>query len=99
VFDVFAPSREDIEETHGRWVEREPGIWERADWDEGARTLTLSVRDDTSETTMALAWLSAIEWRRLLDVAGFDVEASYGWFDGRPYLGGEDTVWVARRRA
>ena len=25
---------EDIAETHGRWLEREPGIWERADWDE-----------------------------------------------------------------
>ena len=24
VFDVFAPSREDVEETHGRWIEREP---------------------------------------------------------------------------
>ena len=33
VFDVFTPSREDIEETHGRWLEREPGIFERADWD------------------------------------------------------------------
>jgi SAM-dependent methyltransferase len=33
VFDVFAPSPEDIEETHGRWIEREPGIDERADWD------------------------------------------------------------------
>ena len=30
VFDVFAPSREDIEETHDRWLEREPGIFERA---------------------------------------------------------------------
>jgi SAM-dependent methyltransferase len=27
-----------------------------------------------------------------------DVEACYGWFDRRPYSGGEDTVWVARRR-
>ena len=25
VFDVFAPSREDIDETHDRWLEREPG--------------------------------------------------------------------------
>ena len=33
VFDVFAPSQEDVEETHGRWIEREPGIDERADWD------------------------------------------------------------------
>src|SRR6476469_2487098 len=38
VFDVFTPSREDIEETNGRWLEREPEIFERADWDEGART-------------------------------------------------------------
>ena len=44
VFDVFAPSQEDIEETHDRWLEREPGIFERAVWDEGARTLSLSVR-------------------------------------------------------
>ena len=44
VFDVFAPSPDDVEATHGRWLEREPGIFERADWDEGERTLTLSVR-------------------------------------------------------
>src|SRR5437660_12497050 len=44
VFDVFTPSREDIEETHGRWIEREPGIDERADWDLAAQSLTLSVR-------------------------------------------------------
>ena len=39
IFDVFAPRRDDIEETHGRWIEREPGIFERADWDEETRTL------------------------------------------------------------
>ena len=57
VFDVFAPSREDIAETHGRWLEREPGIFERADWDEQARTLTLSVRsgDVARELRAALA--------------------------------------------
>lgn len=96
-FDVFTPGREDIEETHGRWIEREPGIFEKAEWDEGSRTLTLSVRGPEGETTMALAWLSAIEWRRLLDLGGFEVEGFYGWFDGRPYAGGEDMVWVARR--
>src|SRR5207244_2621545 len=26
VFDVFAPGRDDVEETQGRWLEREPGI-------------------------------------------------------------------------
>ena len=74
VFDVFSPSREDIEETDGRWLEREPGIFERADWDEGARTLTLSVRSDGSVTSFGLHWLSVAEWLRLLDDAGFAVE-------------------------
>ncbi len=97
VFDVFAPSREDIEETHGRWLEREPGIWERADWDEAARTLTLSVRDEGGGSTMQLAWLPVEDWRRLIASAGLDLVALYGWFDRRPYRGGEDTVWVARR--
>jgi hypothetical protein len=97
IFDVFAPSREDIEATHGRWIEREPGIWERADWDEAARTLTLSVRDEDGGSTMRLAWTTPQEWRRLLGRAGFEVAGLYGWFDRRPYRGGEDAVWVARR--
>jgi SAM-dependent methyltransferase len=98
VFDVFSPSREDIAETDGRWLEREPGIFERADWDEGSRTLTLSVRSDDAETSFDLHWLSATEWLRLLDAAGLDVEALYGWFDGRTYDGDEDMIFVARRR-
>jgi len=97
VFDVFTPSREDIEETHGRWLEREPGIFERADWDSRARTLTLSVRGESGATTFMLAWLSPDEWRGLLERAGFQVLGCFGWFDRRPYSGGEDTVWVARR--
>ena len=99
VFDVFSPSREDIQETHGRWLEREPGIWERADWDEGSRTLSLSVRSDGgAATTFGLHWLSATEWLRLLDQADLEVEALYGWFDERPYDGEEDMVFVTRRR-
>jgi ubiquinone/menaquinone biosynthesis C-methylase UbiE len=99
VFDVFAPSREDIQETHDRWLEREPGIFERAVWDEGSRTLLLSVRSGEDEATFELHWLSAPEWQRLLDRAGFDVEALYGWFDSRSYDGDEDMVFVCRRRA
>jgi SAM-dependent methyltransferase len=97
IFDVFAPGDDDIAETHGRWLEREPGIFERADWDKGSRTLRLSVRGPNIETTMALAWLSADEWRELLERAGFEVDALYGWFDRRPFRGGEDQVWIARR--
>jgi SAM-dependent methyltransferase len=99
IFDVFAPSREDIEETNGRWLEREPGIFERADWDEESRTLSLSVRSsDGAATTFGLHWLSASEWLRLLDLAELEVEALFGWFDGRPYDGEEDMVFTTRRR-
>jgi SAM-dependent methyltransferase len=96
-FDVFAPGAQDIADTHGRWLEREPGIFERADWDSRARTLTLSVRGDSGATTFTLAWLSPEEWRALLERAGFQVLGCFGWFDRRPYTTGEDTVWIARR--
>ena len=96
-FDVFAPSGQDIADTHGRWLEREPGIFERADWDTDERTLTLSVRGESGATSFVLAWLTNDEWRGLLERAGFQVIGCYGWFDKRPYTGGEDTVWIARR--
>jgi SAM-dependent methyltransferase len=98
VFDVFTPSREDIEETHGRWIEREPGIDERADWDLDACTLTLSVRGADGESTMTLWWVEPERWHSLLAEAGFDVLACYGWFDRRPYSGGEDSVWIGLRK-
>ena len=97
IFDVFAPSSEDIAETNGLWLEREAGIFERADWDEDTRTLRLSVRSDASAASMDLHWLSALEWRRLIDEAGFGVEALYGWFDRRPFKGGEDMIWACRK--
>ncbi len=97
VFDVFTPTHDDITETHGRWLEREPGIWERADWDTERRTLTLRVRADVGETEMVLSWAAPRHWRRLLEEAGFELEALYGWFDRRPYDGGEDTIFIAQK--
>jgi SAM-dependent methyltransferase len=97
VFDVFTPGADDIAQTHDRWLEREPRIFEHAVWDEVARTLTLTVRGPDGETTMALAWLSPDEWRMLLEESGFEVEDCYGWFDRTPFTGGDDTVWIARR--
>ena len=97
IFDVFAPGADDIAETHGRWLEREPGIWERAEWDERSRTLILRVRGTDNESEMSLAWLSLTEWRELLQEEGFVVEVIYGWFDRTPWRGGEDSIWVCHR--
>jgi SAM-dependent methyltransferase len=97
VFDVFAPGADDIAQTHDRWIEREPGIFERAEWDAERSRLVLGVRGPGGETTMSLAWLPPERWTALLEEAGFEVLATYGWFDRKPYAGGEDTIWVARR--
>jgi SAM-dependent methyltransferase len=97
VFDVFTPSAQDVAETNGRWIEREPEIFERADWDEHGRTLTLSVRGPEGGSTMTLSWIAPSEWAALIEQAGLEVEACYGWFDRSPFRGGEDTIWVARR--
>jgi SAM-dependent methyltransferase len=97
VFDVFTPGADDIADTHGRWLEREPGIWERADWNEDTRTLILRVRGPDSESEMSLAWLSVPEWKELLRDEGFVVDAVYGWFDRSAWRGGEDSVWLCRR--
>ncbi|HEY4346482.1 MAG TPA: class I SAM-dependent methyltransferase [Gaiellaceae bacterium] len=104
IFDVFCPGPEDIAETHGRWLEREPGIYERADWDEAARTLILRVRgsadenEPSVETELGLAWISNSEWRTLLGEEGFIVDALYGWFDETPWDDHEDAIWVCRKR-
>ena len=98
VFDVFAPSPEDIEETQGKWLEREPGIWERADWFESTRTLILHVRGEAGEAEMSLAWLDVREWKALLREEGFVVENVYGWFDRKPWRGGEDSIYVCRTK-
>src|SRR3954465_2520062 len=37
---VFSPDAADIAQTSDRWLEREPGIFERAVWDESSRALT-----------------------------------------------------------
>jgi SAM-dependent methyltransferase len=97
VFDVFAPAPDDIEETHGRWIEREPGIFEQAEWDETERTLVLHVRGRGAEVSLSLAWLSVAEWRVLLGEEGYVIEGLYGWFDRRPWAGHEDSIWVCRR--
>src|SRR4051794_11222132 len=53
---------------------------------------------DSGEGTSSLWWATKNEWLGLIDVAGLEVEALYGWFDRRPF--DEDCreyVWVTRR--
>jgi SAM-dependent methyltransferase len=95
-FDVFHPDRVDIEETHGRWLEREPGIRERADWRPEERSLTLTVRTRGREAVMELWWVEPRTWAGLLAQAGFDDVRCFGDFDRGPLpIDSPDSVWVA----
>ena len=67
-------------------------------WDEGTRTLSLSIRAEGAAATFDLHWLSSTEWLRLLDEAGLEVESLHGWFDRRPFEGHEDMIFVCRVR-
>jgi SAM-dependent methyltransferase len=45
-----------------------------------------------------LWWSTRGEWEGLIDVAGLEIEALYGWFDRRPFdETSEEFVWVARK--
>jgi SAM-dependent methyltransferase len=99
-FDVFHPDREDIEQTHGRWLEREPGIWERALWYPAERRLELAVRCGPVLGEMELWWQEPETWRELLERAGYAGVERFGWFDRRPPAAGDaDSVFLARAAA
>jgi SAM-dependent methyltransferase len=51
-----------------------------------------------SGATLHLWWATKSEWEGLIDVAGLEVEALYGGFEGEPYTDeSSETVWVTRR--
>jgi SAM-dependent methyltransferase len=50
-------------------------------------------------TTVSLWWATREEWDGLLEAAGLEVEALYGWFDGRPFDDeSPEFVYVTRKR-
>ncbi len=52
---------------------------------------------DSGETS-SIWWATKNEWLGLIDVAGLEVEALYGWFDRRPFDDeSREFVWVARK--
>ena len=79
------------------------GKWE----DEPLRHLTAYAPGDnrvdiTLEDGPALSlwWVTRSEWEGLLEVAGLETEALYGWFDRRPFDdSSREFVWVARKAA
>jgi SAM-dependent methyltransferase len=51
-----------------------------------------------SEEASSLWWATRNEWLGLIDVAGLEVEALYGWFDRTAYDDeSREQVWIARK--
>ena len=81
---------------HGRWQEDAP-VRHRVDYSPTDARIDLTLEDGS---TIPLYWSTRAEWEGLLDVAGLETEALYGWFDRRSFdEDSKEFVWVARRPA
>ena len=50
--------------------------------------------------SVTLWWVARSEWEGLIEVAGLEVEALYGWFDRRSFDDeSREFVYVTRRRS
>jgi SAM-dependent methyltransferase len=89
---VFSPHR--AAESDGR-REVENGIGHRIDHVPADNRIDITL---DSGDSVSLWWTTRSEWEGLLDVAGLETEALYGWFDHRPFDdSAREFVWVARK--
>lgn len=80
----------------GHWQEDAP-VRHRVDYVPTDSRIDLTLEGGAR---IPLWWSTRAEWEGLLDVAGLETEALYGWFDRRPFdESSEEFVWVARRPA
>jgi SAM-dependent methyltransferase len=78
----------------GVWGEQ-AGIRHRIDHAPADNRIDVTLESGAS---ISLWWTTRSEWEGLIDVAGLEVEALYGWFDRRPFdERSEEFVWVTRK--
>ena len=90
-------------ELHGRRLRHgDSDLWELSRQVPADNRIDLEAWKEGEEDPrrVSLWWVSRGEWEGLLDVAGLEVEALYGWFDRRPFdENSAEFVWVARKPA
>ena len=84
---------------HDRRSERENGLWEEVRHVPADNRVDLTRgRADNTEGTVRLWWATKSEWDGLVEAAGLEVEALYGWFDRHPFdEESQEFVFVARK--
>jgi SAM-dependent methyltransferase len=78
---------------------RGSGLWEIVHHAPADNRIELTRgRSDETIGVLRIWWVAKSEWEGLLEVAGLEVEALYGWFDRRPLTDeSRELVWVARK--
>lgn len=101
IFDVATPDPEQVRSSGTVAAPDAGGLTEHAEWDWEKRELRLALtqNDEGSEaaTRLRLSWLTREEWRVVIERAGLEVDACYGWFDRRPAARGGYSIWIAHR--
>jgi len=88
---------------HANRLRRQPDgrTWAWTEYDPTESRIDLSAyvgQPGNDERRMKLWWIGRSEWEGLIDVAGLEVEALYGDFEGSEFgPGSTEFVWVTRR--
>jgi SAM-dependent methyltransferase len=95
VFDPhIAAANDGFAARHGR-------LWEYVEQAPGDNRIDLTAfAGEPGEDPRALSlwWVTRSEWEGLVEVAGLEVEALYGWFDKTPFDDrSREFVWVTRK--
>jgi hypothetical protein len=96
VFDPhLAASRDGFAARHG------DALWEEVQIDASEQRIDVTAfvgQPGAEPRSTSLWWVGKAEWEGLIDVAGLEVEALYGWFDRSPFdEHAREFVWVTRR--
>ena len=94
VFSPFIAAR-----LHDQRQERNSGLWEIVHQVPADNRIDLRRgRGQRDDGMVQLWWSTKSEWDGLVEVAGLEVEALYGWFDRRPFdEESQEFVYVARK--
>jgi ubiquinone/menaquinone biosynthesis C-methylase UbiE len=95
VFDhEFAARHDGLASRHG-------DLWEYTEYVAADSRIDATVfvgEPGADPRTVSLWWCTRSEWEGLIETAGLEVEALYGWFDRRPFDDrSPEFVWIARR--
>jgi SAM-dependent methyltransferase len=83
------------------WAGRHGHLWEYVEHTPADARIDVTAfagEPGVEPRTVSLWWATRAEWEGLLEAAGLEVEALYGWFDRRPFdERSEEYVFVARK--